>query len=161
MAHGDRIEIIPELSSTWYDRQWASLQDSFQWIAMIFEESEWLDIEVLVNWDWNHVVNGPKQFATMRSRKTGHDSVIPITLKESKTSVYTSNETGIEYPLEWVVHVEDVEIFVTTPRVDQIFEAPLDSGFPPQFSGYVDLVALKSGFAPVKGYGAVDWMTIP
>lgn len=27
---GERVDIIPEKSLTWYDRQWASLQDSFQ-----------------------------------------------------------------------------------------------------------------------------------
>jgi kievitone hydratase len=152
MVNGEKVEVVPELSSTWYDRQWASLQDSFQWIAMIFEESDWLDIDILVNWDWTDAVNGPKEFATLRSAKTGRDSVVPITMTESSTIVYTSPETGIAYPLEFVVQLGDIEIVVTTPRDDQIFEAGPDSGFPPQFSGYVDIVAKKAGFPLVKGY---------
>jgi hypothetical protein len=156
---GEIINIIPEKSSSWYDRQWGSLQDSFQWVAIVLEESDWLDISVLCVWDWKDAVNGGKEFATIRSASTSRDSVVPATMTESTTNVWVSPETGLTYPQEWIVVVDEFEILVKSPRPDQIFEAPPETGFPSQFSGYVEVVVSKAGHAPMKGYGSVDLMT--
>lgn len=156
----ETIHAVPKQSSTWYDRQWASLQDSFQWFMLQFEDSHWLRIDVMSIWDWTDAVNGPKKFATIRDPKTGRDSVVPMTLIPSKTNVWTSPKTGISYPSEWLVLIEDFEILITTPRPDQVFETEPGTGFPSQFSGYVDAVAKKSGKASVRGWGASDVMTI-
>lgn len=159
-VNGECIDIIPGKSLSWYDRQWGSLQDSFQWIMIQLEESDWLDISVLVVWEWKDIVNGGKEFATIRSSATGRDSVVPLTVTESSTNVWVSKKTGLIYPQEWVVVLDDIEILVKSPRPDQIFEADRGTGFPSQFSGYVDVVASKPGHAPVKGFGAVDLMSI-
>ena len=133
---------------------------------MLFEPSDWLDIEVLVNWDWKDSVNGPKEFATLRSWKTGRDSVVPITMTASSTNI-TAAPSGLEYPVELTVVIHDmpdVEILVTTPNRNQIFEADdAEALFPAQFSGFVQLVATKSRCPhcpPVKGYGAVDFINL-
>lgn len=120
---GETIDIVPEKSSTWYDRQWGSLQDSFQWIMIVLEESDRLDISVLCVWDWKDTVNGPKEFATVRSSRIGRDSVVPLKMMKSSSNIYTSPKTGLEYPTEWFVMLDGIEISVTTPRPDQVFEA--------------------------------------
>jgi hypothetical protein len=156
----EKIDVVSEKSFTWVDRQWGLLQTSFDWIMMHFDESDWLDISVMVVWDWTDVVNGPKEFATVR-RSTGlGDSVVPVSLTASSTNVWVSPKTGITYPQEWLLTLDDIEVVVTSPRPDQVIEAPPEAGFPPQFSGYVDLLARKAGYAPVRGFGAVDSMTI-
>lgn len=157
---GEKIEIVSEKSFTWYDRQWGSLQDSFDWIMLHFEESDWLDITLMSVWNWKDVVNGPKQFATIRNSKTFLDSVVPLSVKASSTNVWTSPDTGLVYPQEWTVALDDLEIVVKSPRPDQVAEAAPETGFPSQFSGYVNAVAKKAGHAPVRGYGAVDRITI-
>lgn len=154
------IDIVPEKSSAWYDRQWASLQGSFNWIAMNFDDSDWLDLKSLAVWDWQDPVQGRKQFATARSPRTGRDSVVPSLTKLSETKTYTSPETDLVFPNEWTVIIEDVEILVSTPRNDQIFEADPEVGFPPQFSGYVELEARRAGHPPVRGWGAVDYLIL-
>lgn len=157
---GETINAIPEQSFTWYDRQWASLQSSFQWFMLHFEESDWLKIELMGVWDWTDDVYGPKKFVTVRDPTTGRDAVVPATLIPSETNVYISPKTGLTYPSEWLLLLEDVEITITTPRPDQVFEAEPGLGFPSQFSGYVDAVAKKAGKAPVRGYGASDVMEL-
>lgn len=159
-VNGEVIDIIPEKSSSWFDRQWASLQDSFTWFMINMEESDWLDYSTLCVWDWEDAVHGPKEFATVRSAKTGYDSVVPAKVVASPDKVYTSPETGDEYPYEWTVYIDDLEIFITTPRPDQIWEADADTGFPSQVSGYVDVVVKKDGHPPIKGWGATDVMDI-
>ncbi|KAF4959764.1 hypothetical protein FSARC_10640 [Fusarium sarcochroum] len=157
---GERIDIVSEKSFSWYDRQWGSLQDSFDWIMLHFEESDWLDISILAAWKWEDRVDGQKEFATVRSSRTGHDSVVPVKLTASETNIWVSPDTGLEYPQEWVIYWEGVKFVVTSPRPDQVIEADDDTGFPSQFSGYVDVVATIAGHSPVRGYGAVDRMTI-
>ena len=159
-VNGEVVEAVPEKSFTWYDRQWGSLQDSFTWMMLHLEEADWLDVSLICLWDWKDVVNGEKKFATIRSSKTGLDSVVPLSLTTSSANEWISPDTGLVYPQEWVALLDDLEILVTTPRPDQVFEAGLDTGFPSQLSGYVDVIAQKAGHAPVKGYGAIDLMSI-
>lgn len=162
-VNGELINVVPSRSLSWYDRQWGSLQDAFRWLAVNFPDPvpSWLGLSVLCVWDWDDDVDGPKQFATIRSASTGRDSVVPVSVSVSTTNTYTSPETGMVYPSEGVVVIGDVELHVTTPRPDQIFEpAEEGTGFPPQFSGYVEVVARKKGERPVTGYGAVDFMKI-
>lgn len=151
------IEVDPELSSTWLDRQWGSVQDSFQWFAINLEESDWLDISILSVWDWKDAANGGREFATIRSSKTGRDSVVHLDVQESSTVNYISPETGLVYPQEWTITLDDLEILVTSPREEQLIEAP-ETGFPTQFSGYLEVVAKKPGHSPVKGYAATDFL---
>ncbi|KAF4502378.1 short-chain dehydrogenase [Fusarium agapanthi] len=139
-ADGEKVDIVPEKSFAWYDRQFGSLQDSFDWITLHFEESDWLDISLIS-------VNG-------------RDSVVPINLTVSSTNVWISPDTGLEYPQAWTIQWEDTELLVTSPRPDQVIEADDDTGFPSQFSGYVNVVARKAGCTPVRGFGAVDRMKI-
>ncbi|KAF4448403.1 hypothetical protein F53441_8211 [Fusarium austroafricanum] len=157
---GKKIDIVAEKSFAWYDRQFGSLQDSFDWIAMHFEESDWLDISIMCAWKWDDRVDGQKMFGTVRSAINGRDSVVPINLTASTTNVWVSPDSGIEYPQEFTVQWEDVEILVTSPRPDQVIEADEDTGFPSQFSGYVNLVVTKAGHKPARGFGAVDRMKI-
>jgi hypothetical protein len=124
------------------------------------EEADWLDVSLMTIWDWKDVVNGGKKFATIRSSKTGLDSVVPISLETSSTNVWTSPKTGLIYPQEWFGLIDDLELLVTSPRPDQVFEAAPGTGFPSQLSGYFDVIAKKAGHAPVKGYGAIDLMSI-
>jgi hypothetical protein len=154
------VNVVPEKSFTWYDRQWGSLQDSFTWMMLHLEKADWLDVSLMALWDWKDVVNGEKKFATMRNSKTGLDSVIPLSLKTSSTNIHTLPDTGLIYPQEWVVILDDLEILVKSPRADHVFEAAPGTGFPSQFSGYMDVIAKKAGHAPVRGYGAVDLMSI-
>jgi hypothetical protein len=155
--NGEVIEVDPELSSSWYDRQWGSMQDSFQWLSLHLEESNWLDISVLSVWEWKDAVNGGKEFATIRNPRTGHDSVVPVKVNQSLTNFWVSPQSGLIYPQEWTVLIDDIEIFVSSPRADQVVEAP-EMGFPLQFSGYVEVLAKKAGQKPVKGYGAIDFL---
>lgn len=160
---GEKIDIVPAKSSTWYDRQWGSLQSSFSWVAVNFPDPvpEWVGFSTLAVWDWTDSVYGPKTFATVRHAKTGYDSVIAVEVAVSTEKTYTSPLTGKVYPSEGTVQIGDVELRVTTPRPDQIFEAEEEgTGFPPQFSGYVDVEARKEGEESVWGYGAVDLMEI-
>lgn len=154
---GEVIDIIPEKSSTWFDRQWGALQDSFIWFMINFgDDSSWFPYSTLVCWDWQDSVYGRKQFATARNAKSGWDTVIPIKIIKSESGVYTSPQTGMEYPQQFVVEIDDVQIYLQTPRPDQIFEAPADTGFPPQLSGYVEVEARKPDSRPVKGWAATD-----
>ncbi|KAK5699279.1 hypothetical protein LTR17_023372 [Elasticomyces elasticus] len=160
---GEVINIVPSHSQSWYDRQWGSLQDSFSWLAVNFPDPvpSWLDVSTACVWDWQDNVNGSKQFATVRSARTGRDSVIPVNVTVSTTNTYMSSDSGLVYPSEGAVVLGDIELFVTTPRPDQIFEPSEEgTGFPPQFSGYVEVVAKKKGERSVKGYGAVDFMKL-
>ncbi|KAJ4051512.1 hypothetical protein NW761_014147 [Fusarium oxysporum] len=159
-VNGKKVDIVPEKSFAWYDRQFGSLQDSFDWIMLHFEESEWLDISIMCAWKWEDHVDGPKMFATVRSSLNGRDSVVPIKLTASTTNVWISPATGLEYPQEWTIQWEDMELLVTSPRPDQVIEADEDTGFPSQFSGYVNVLATKAGCIPVRGFGAVDRMKI-
>jgi predicted secreted hydrolase len=159
-VNGKKVDIVPEKSFAWYDRQFGSLQDSFDWIMLHFEESEWLDISIMCAWKWEDRVDGPKMFATVRSSLNGRDSVVPINLTASTTNVWISPDTGLEYPQEWTIQWEDMELLVTSPRPDQVIEADEDTGFPSQFSGYVNVLATKAGCIPVRGFGAVDRMKI-
>jgi hypothetical protein len=159
-VRGEIVNIVPEKSSTWYDRQWGALSDGFQWLMLHFEESEWLDMSILCIWDWTDAVNGAKSFGTTRHSKTGHDSVIPVSVTESSINVWTSPDTGLVYPQEWVVNIDGIEIFVKSPRPDQVIETDPSTGFPSQFSGYVEVVAKKPGYPLVRGYGAVDFMRL-
>jgi hypothetical protein len=157
---GELIEVVTEKSFSWYDRQWGSLQDAFDWVAINFEESSWLDLSVMVAWNWKDKINGQKEFATIRSSSTGRDSVVPITLTPSTTNVWMSPESGTVFPSEWLIEMDDVEIVVTTPRADQVIEGPEGVIFPSQFSGYVEAVARKAGYPPVRGYASVDSMVL-
>jgi hypothetical protein len=159
-VNGEVVEAVPEKSFTWYDRQWGSLQDSFTWMMLHVGEADWLDVSLICLWDWKDVVNGGRKFATIRSSKTGLDSVVPLSLTTLPTNVWVSPDTGLVYPQDWVVLLDDLEILVKSPRPDQVFEAGPDTGFPSQFSGYVEVIAKKAGHVPVKGYGAVDLMSI-
>jgi hypothetical protein len=105
-------------------------------------------------------VDGEKMFATVRSSATGRDSVIPINLTASTTNVWVSPHTGIEYPQEWIIQFDDIELLIKSPRPDQVIEADGDTGFPSQFSGYVDAWATKAGHTTIRGFGAVDRMKI-
>ncbi|KAF5593880.1 short-chain dehydrogenase [Fusarium subglutinans] len=142
---GEKVDIVPEKSFTWYDRQFGSLQDSFDWIMLHFDESDWLDISLMCAWKWEDRVDGQKMFATVRNSLNGRDSVVPINLTASTTDVWISPDTGLEYPQVWIIQCEDTKLLVTSPRPDQVIEADDDTGFPSQFSGYVDVVATKSG----------------
>lgn len=158
---GEVIHIDPDKSFTWYDRQWGSLPDSFDWLMLHFEDSDWLDISLISSWSWTDAVNGPKRFATIRSSKTGRDSVVPtVSLTPSTTNVWISPETGRSYPQEWVLIIDDIEIVAKSPRDGQVIEAPPETGFPSQFSGYVEVVAKRAGCRPVRGFGAADHMTL-
>lgn len=159
-VNDELVNIVPEKSSSWLDRQWASTQDAFTWFMINMEESDWLDYSTFCVWDWQDAVYGRKEFATVRNARTGCDSVVPSKVVASPDKFFTSPETGIEYPQEWTVLIDDLEIFITTPRPGQIWEAEADTGFPPQLSGYVDVVVKRDGHAPVKGWGATDVMDI-
>ena len=159
---GEKIDIVTEQSFTWYDRQWGSIPDGFDWIMLHFEESEWLDMKSFTIWAWADVVNGEKSFASVRSYKTGYDTTMPVSVRASTTNVWESPESGQVYPSEWtVIFGDDIEMLVTTPRANQVIEADPETGFPNQFSGYVEVIAKKQGEKDVKGYGAVDHMYIP
>ncbi|KAH7304774.1 hypothetical protein B0I35DRAFT_444895 [Stachybotrys elegans] len=157
---GEKIDVVSEKSFSWYDRQWGSLQASINWVMVHFEESDWLDISVMSVWYWTDPVNGPKEFATIRSSRNSRDSVVPISVAASTTNVWTSPETGITYPQEWLLVLDDIEMVVKSPRPDQVIETPPGTIPPSQFSGYVDIIAKKAGHASVKGFGAVDRVTI-
>jgi hypothetical protein len=159
---GEKIDIVTKESFTWYDRQWGSIPDGFDWIMLHFEESDWLDMKSFTIWAWEDVVNGKKSFASVRSYKTGFETTMPVTVRASTTEVWESPDSGQVYPSEWRVSFgDDIEMLVTTPRADQVIEADPATGFPNQFSGYVEVVAKKGKNKPVKGYGAVDHMFIP
>ena len=120
------------------------------------DDSSWFPYSTLVCWDWQDSVYGRKQFATARNAKSGWDTVIPIKIIKSESGVYTSPQTGMEYPQQFVVEIDDVQIYLKTPRPDQIFEAPAGTGFPPQLSGYIEVEARKPDSRPVKGWAATD-----
>jgi hypothetical protein len=79
--------------------------------------------------DWKDVVDGEKKFATKRNAKSGLDSVVPLSMKTSSTNIYTSPDTRVVYPQEWVVFLDDLEILVKSPRANQVFEAAPGTGF--------------------------------
>lgn len=153
---GETIQVVPAKLSTYYDRQWGRLPTSFQWIMIEMEESDWLDISILAIWEGEDPVAGKKEFATIRAASTGYDSVVPLTATDSRTNVWISPVTDLVYPQEWVVTLDDVEFLITTPRPDQVWEGGPEVGLPPQFSGFIEVVASKPGHTPVKGFGAID-----
>ncbi|KAF4961402.1 hypothetical protein FGADI_256 [Fusarium gaditjirri] len=159
-AKGEKVDIAPEKYFAWYDRQFGSLQDSFNWVMLHFEESVWLDISVMCAWKWEDRMDGQKMFAAVRSSLSGRDSMVSIYLAASATNFWVSPDTGLEYPQEWTIQLEDMELLFTSPRPDQVIEADDDTGFPSQFSDYVNVVATKAGCSPVREFGAVDRMKI-
>ena len=155
-VNGKTVHVVPEKSSTYYDRQWGRLPTSFQWIMLEMDESDWLDISIMAIWNGEDPVTGTNEFATIRSAKTGYDSVVPLSAMDSRTNVWVSPDTNLTYPQEWVVTLDDIEFLITTPRKDQVWEGQPEVDLPSQFSGYVEVVASKPGHSSVSGYGAID-----
>ncbi|KAF5635769.1 short-chain dehydrogenase [Fusarium sp. NRRL 52700] len=137
---GEKADIVPKKSFAWYDRLVGYLAHV---CLEVVGPRGWLE-------DVCYCQKLPQQ-----PRLCG-----PINLTASTTKVWVSPDTGLEYPQEWTIRWENTELLVTSPRPDQVIEADDDTGFPSRFSGYVNVVATKAGYNPIRGFGAVDRMRI-
>ena len=99
-VNGSEIDIISHKSETWYDRQWGMGLPSignWTWLALNFQGTDMkASLWVIDNANpFQH-----SQFLTLRTAD-GEQRVIPVTLTPNFEFVYTSNASGVTYPLEW------------------------------------------------------------
>lgn len=155
-VNGTRLEIDPTKSSTWWDRQWGSAAQDFQWMMMILPGSGSNGSDLILSvWDWKDPVGGDKSFATMREE--GQESVVlPVSVWTSPNDTWTSPVNGVVYAQAWIVTLPDgSEFSVNSVRKDQVPHTA-GGGFGTAFSGFANVEAKLSGRGVREGYGLVD-----
>lgn len=152
LAEGHNITVDTERSLTWFDRQWGGAPSSWTWFELHISNGQHNDLDIPMSiWIWKDV-EGDKFLATVRE-SPGSQSVLRVMSFTASNRTYTSPASGLEYPLDWLLSLEDsTKLFVSSVRPDQELHA---GGQYPTYEGYVTLTGTYKGRSAV-GYGIVE-----
>lgn len=151
---GYKVTVDAQKSLTWYDRQWGGAPGTWTWFELhiVSETGDKPDTPLSV-WSYN-TTSGPGGFATTRET-TGAQNVLPVTSLQPSDRNYTSQESGVVYPLDWVLQLGDRTTFhISSVRPDQELHAA--GGLLPTYEGYVTLTGISKNGEKLKGYGLVE-----
>ncbi|PYI18971.1 kievitone hydratase [Aspergillus violaceofuscus CBS 115571] len=154
---GKEIQIDPSQSVSWYDRQWGEgspTSGNWTWFELNFDDSTTkASIWMIDNADPYR----RDRFATMRL-ESGEAKFIPVSYTPNYRKTWTSNSTGIEYPLEWTIDLGDEGYLLVKSTVEDQ-EMAGSSKVETAYEGFVT-VAGRLNKGPVTGYGIVEMVTI-
>ncbi|KAL4901093.1 hypothetical protein BDW74DRAFT_182189 [Aspergillus multicolor] len=107
-VNNEILTIDSESSFTWYDRQWGpTLPDHLTWFGLYVTAPDNTRSYLSV-WNWQDSINGDKSFVTIQEENGSRNIVVPVmAFDPSDTLLFTSSVTGLVYPLEYNVTLED------------------------------------------------------
>ncbi|KAF2843920.1 hypothetical protein T440DRAFT_411173, partial [Plenodomus tracheiphilus IPT5] len=146
------IEINPENSLSWYDRQISfGVPKNWTWFEVHFEDSP-LKASV-----W--ILDEPEQryeFATVRDGEEMH--IIAFTLEPDTSKTWVSPKSNFSYPLSWKLKFENGDYLqIDSIRPDQEMFGSRNLGD----SAYEGFVRISGEFqGQKKGFGVVEMVTI-
>ncbi|PYH88978.1 hypothetical protein BO71DRAFT_120178 [Aspergillus ellipticus CBS 707.79] len=153
---GESVTIIPEHSVTWYDRQWglgAPTTGNWTWFEFHFDGTDTKASMWMID---NAQPYQRTRFATMRLQNRDM-KVIPVSYEPNMNMTWTSDATGIVYPLEWMIDMaDDGFLAVQSPVADQ--EMVGSSMGDTAYEGFVTVFGILRGMY-VTGYGVVEMIT--
>ncbi|PQE32228.1 Secreted hydrolase protein [Rutstroemia sp. NJR-2017a WRK4] len=149
-----KVTVNAQMSLTWYDRQWNGAPPSWTWFALLIESGKaGEDVTPMSIWSYN-TTSGLGGLATIREA-AGVQKVLPVASVQPSNRSYTSEASGVVYPLDWVLELNDGTILhVSSVRPDQ--ELPAAGKVAPAYEGYVTVKGTYKSGRKFKGYGVVE-----
>ncbi|KAH7129577.1 hypothetical protein B0J13DRAFT_679252 [Dactylonectria estremocensis] len=166
-VNGTEIELDPNHSITWFDRQWGGQTSpivttksstgaaSWHWFQLhISSCGSCSTTKVLLSGWVVTYENGPKaQFATVR-QSPGVQQVLAISSMDATGRTWTSPYTNITYEQDFKLKLGDGSYFkLAVVTEDQ--EMHSDNGASPAYEGYLEFTGIYQGHA-VSGFGLVE-----
>lgn len=151
---GTKVTVDAQKSLTWYDRQWNGAPSSWTWFELhINGRASGEDVTPMSVWTYN-TTSGSKGFATIRELE-GAQNIESVTSIQPSNRTYTSQASGLLYPLDWILELGDGTIFnISSVRPDK--ELYGVDGAVPTYEGYVTVEGMHKNGGALKGYGLVE-----
>jgi hypothetical protein len=155
VINGETVFVDSVKSSTWYDREWGNVAQSWVWFEIHLESigpgKSGIDMSV---WVWKDNISGDKQFATVRETPGVH-TVIPVMSLQPSNRTFTSPTTGAIYPLDFELNLIDgTKLSISSVRPDQeLFDQKRT------FIGYEGYAIVTGSYKSIPGahgYGIIE-----
>ncbi|RSL37925.1 hypothetical protein CEP53_015356 [Fusarium sp. AF-6] len=152
---GSKVSINSKSSLTWYDRQWNGGPPDWTWFELHLDTGKpKADLVPVSVWIWEDPASGFKGIASIRE-EPGVQKVVPVKSLETTGRSWTSEATGAEYALGWVLELTDgTKLSISSQRDDQ--ELAAKGGEFPAYAGYILAEGRLGRDQSVHGYGVVE-----